>query len=55
MGVQNGSSLGAKCQYGWDFSNCREQGSCLYGLSNHYEVSEPERKCRERNLAHCLA
>nr|XP_054304340.1 uncharacterized protein LOC129012578 isoform X2 [Pongo pygmaeus] len=39
MGVQNGSCLGAKCQYGWDFSSCREQGSCLYGLSNHYEPS----------------
>uniref|UniRef100_A0A5F5PY88 Solute carrier family 12 member 3 n=1 Tax=Equus caballus TaxID=9796 RepID=A0A5F5PY88_HORSE len=38
MGVWNGSCLGPECQYGWDFSSCRERGSCLYGLSNHYQA-----------------
>ncbi|XP_070360107.1 solute carrier family 12 member 3-like isoform X1 [Equus asinus] len=38
MGVWNGSCLRPECQYGWDFSSCRERGSCLYGLSNHYQA-----------------
>ncbi|KAI5931966.1 Solute carrier family 12 member 3 [Manis javanica] len=37
MGVQNRSCLGPECQYGWDFSSCREQRTCHYGLSNYYQ------------------
>ncbi|XP_014635850.1 PREDICTED: solute carrier family 12 member 3-like [Ceratotherium simum simum] len=38
MGVWNGSCLRPERQYGWDFSSCREEGSCLHGLSNHYQA-----------------
>lgn len=27
-----------------------KQGSCLYVLSNHHQVSEPKEKIRERNF-----
>ncbi|KAK2498915.1 hypothetical protein MC885_003943 [Smutsia gigantea] len=38
MGVQNGSCMGPERQYGWDFSSCREQRTCHYGLSNYYQA-----------------
>ncbi|XP_053303974.1 solute carrier family 12 member 3-like [Spea bombifrons] len=29
---------GLSCQFGWNFTECQEAGSCYYGLSNHYQA-----------------
>ncbi|KAM8960637.1 solute carrier family 12 member 3-like [Pelodytes ibericus] len=29
---------GLSCQFGWNFTACRETDSCYYGLSNHYQA-----------------
>ncbi|KAK0137314.1 Solute carrier family 12 member 3 [Merluccius polli] len=34
----NGSScVGLACTYGWDFSGCVTNNSCIYGIGNHYQ------------------
>ncbi|KAK2841825.1 hypothetical protein Q5P01_012025 [Channa striata] len=29
--------VGTACQYGWDFSNCINNGTCKYGIINYYQ------------------
>ncbi|XP_056408227.1 solute carrier family 12 member 3-like [Hyla sarda] len=29
---------GLSCQFGWDFSECRQNETCFYGLANHYQA-----------------
>ncbi|XP_041440857.1 solute carrier family 12 member 3-like [Xenopus laevis] len=29
---------GLSCQFGWNFTSCRETESCYYGLANHYQA-----------------
>ncbi|XP_040275654.1 solute carrier family 12 member 3-like [Bufo bufo] len=29
---------GLSCQFGWDFSECRQNETCYYGLANHYQA-----------------
>lgn len=29
---------GLGCSYGWNFTDCAQQQSCRYGLSNYYQV-----------------
>lgn len=29
---------GLACDFGWNFTDCAQQHSCPYGLSNHYQV-----------------
>ncbi|XP_072291484.1 solute carrier family 12 member 3 [Eucyclogobius newberryi] len=31
------SCVGPACQYGWDFSECVQNGTCSYGLINQYQ------------------
>lgn len=31
--------VGLACRYGWDFSECINNGTCAYGLINHYQVT----------------
>ncbi|XP_006011463.1 solute carrier family 12 member 3-like [Latimeria chalumnae] len=28
---------GLECKYGWNFQECQENGTCQYGLANHYQ------------------
>uniref|UniRef100_A0A3P8X5P4 Solute carrier family 12 member 3 n=1 Tax=Cynoglossus semilaevis TaxID=244447 RepID=A0A3P8X5P4_CYNSE len=30
--------VGLACRYGWDFSECINNGTCAYGLINHYQT-----------------
>ncbi|KAM4553252.1 solute carrier family 12 member 3 [Fundulus diaphanus] len=32
------SCVGLPCQYGWDFSECFKNGTCVYGISNYYQT-----------------
>lgn len=32
------SCTGFACHYGWDFSECTDNRSCTYGISNYYQV-----------------
>ncbi|XP_038130382.1 solute carrier family 12 member 3 [Cyprinodon tularosa] len=32
------SCVGLSCQYGWDFSECINNKTCTYGLSNYYQT-----------------
>ncbi|KAM5192419.1 solute carrier family 12 member 3-like [Mantella aurantiaca] len=29
---------GLSCQFGWNFTSCKESESCYYGLANHYQA-----------------
>lgn len=31
--------VGLACQYGWDFTECINNNTCTYGISNYYQVS----------------
>uniref|UniRef100_A0A3B4BI25 Uncharacterized protein n=1 Tax=Periophthalmus magnuspinnatus TaxID=409849 RepID=A0A3B4BI25_9GOBI len=31
------SCVGLGCQYGWDFSECIQNGTCTYGIMNYYQ------------------
>lgn len=33
------SCVGLACQYGWDFTECINNKTCTYGISNYYQVS----------------
>ncbi|KAM4808019.1 solute carrier family 12 member 3-like [Rhinophrynus dorsalis] len=32
------SCEGLSCQFGWNFTSCRETDTCVYGLANHYQA-----------------
>ncbi|KAJ0069229.1 hypothetical protein NL108_003157, partial [Boleophthalmus pectinirostris] len=32
------SCVGTACQYGWDFSECTQNGTCTFGLINYYQT-----------------
>lgn len=39
------------CHYGWDFTECINNNTCAYGISNYYQVSaHPHTKTREMCL-----
>ncbi|XP_073410926.1 solute carrier family 12 member 3-like [Dendrobates tinctorius] len=36
--LNNTDCEGLSCQFGWDFSECRQNETCYYGLANHYQA-----------------
>ncbi|MEQ2209590.1 hypothetical protein XENOCAPTIV_001256, partial [Xenoophorus captivus] len=36
--LSSGSCDGLSCQYGWDFSECINNKTCTYGISNYYQT-----------------
>ena len=41
--------LGLACHYGWDFTECINNNTCTYGISNYYQVSTKS-LTRHRNV-----
>uniref|UniRef100_A0AAQ4RP86 Solute carrier family 12 member 3 n=1 Tax=Gasterosteus aculeatus aculeatus TaxID=481459 RepID=A0AAQ4RP86_GASAC len=37
--LSNSNCGDISCQYGWDFTECIANETCLYGISNYYQVS----------------
>ncbi|XP_077594567.1 solute carrier family 12 member 3 [Stigmatopora nigra] len=33
----NSTCVGLACQYGWDFSDCIKNNTCVFGISNYYQ------------------
>lgn len=42
------------CQYGWDFTECINNNTCTYGISNYYQVSASSLTHKTQKLVECV-
>lgn len=42
------------CQYGWDFTECINNKTCTYGISNYYQVNTSSLTYKTRKFLKCV-
>lgn len=47
--------VGLACQYGWDFTECINNNTCTYGISNYYQVSTSSLTRHTHDSALCFS
>ena len=45
--------VGLACQYGWDFSKCIKNNTCIYGISNYYQVITSTHTLKTQHFFKC--